>query len=96
MIDGRLETALSSAQILRGKLERADEPLARDVFDIVKANEKEPDALEVLLPTSQQGYTLSKPSNCPNNRDHFSLGAGNGGRWRLGCSWPAACRATML
>ena len=22
--------------------------------------------------TSQPGYTLSKPSNCPNNRDHFS------------------------
>ena len=22
--------------------------------------------------TSQPGYTLAKPSNCPNNRDHFS------------------------
>ena len=48
-IDGRLETALSSAQILRGKLERAEEPLARDVFDIIKANEKEPGALEAAV-----------------------------------------------
>ena len=48
-IDGRLETALSSAQILRGKLERAEEALARDVFDIVKASEKEPDALEAAV-----------------------------------------------
>ena len=48
-IDGRSETALSSAQILRGKLERAEEPLARDVFDIIKASEKEPEALEAAV-----------------------------------------------
>ena len=48
-IDGRSETALSSAQILRGKLERAEEPLARDAFDIIKAGEKEPDALEAAV-----------------------------------------------
>ena len=48
-IDGRLETALSSAQVLRGKLERAEEPLARDVFDIIKASEKEPEALEAAV-----------------------------------------------
>ena len=48
-IDGRSETALSSAQILRGKLERGEEPLARDVFDIIKASEKEPEALEAAV-----------------------------------------------
>ena len=48
-IGGRLEAALSSAQILRGKLERAEEPLARDVFDIIKASEKEPEALEAAV-----------------------------------------------
>ncbi len=48
-IDGERETALSSAQILRGKLERADAPLARDVFDIVKAGEKEHAALEAAV-----------------------------------------------
>ena len=50
-IDGRSETALSSAQILRGKLERGEEPLARDVFDIIKASEKEPEALEAAVNT---------------------------------------------
>ncbi len=32
--------------------------------------------------TSQPGYTLSKPSNCPNNRDHFNHGRNT--RHRLG------------
>ena len=45
-VDGNAETVLSTAQILRGKLERADKRLARDIFDIVKAEAKAPDALE--------------------------------------------------
>ena len=49
MIDGRPETVLSTAQILRGKLERSDEHLARDVFDIAKASEKDPEALEAAI-----------------------------------------------
>ncbi|MCY4122781.1 MAG: hypothetical protein OXG72_17880 [Acidobacteria bacterium] len=48
-IDGRPETVLSTAQILRGKLERSDEHLARDVFDIAKASEKDPEALEAAV-----------------------------------------------
>ena len=48
-IDGRLETVLSTAQILRGKLERSDEHLARDVFDLAKASEKDPEALEAAI-----------------------------------------------
>ena len=35
--------------VLRGKLERAEEPLARDVFDLIEANEKEPEALEAAV-----------------------------------------------
>ena len=37
---------LSTAQILRGKLERADKRLPRDVFDIAKAAARAPAALE--------------------------------------------------
>lgn len=48
-IDGRLETVLSSAQILRGKLERSEEHLTRDVYDIAKASDKEPEALEAAI-----------------------------------------------
>ena len=45
-IDGRTETVLSTGQILRGKLERADKRLPRDVFDVAKAEAKAPKALE--------------------------------------------------
>ena len=45
-VQGRVETVLSSAQILRGKFERADRRLVRDVFDTVKAAAEEPGALE--------------------------------------------------
>ncbi len=45
-VHGRVETVLSSAQILRGKLERADMRLPRDVFDMAKAAAKAPNALE--------------------------------------------------
>lgn len=46
-IDGQEETVLSTAQILRGKLERADMGLARDVYDIVTARERDPRSLEI-------------------------------------------------
>ena len=49
LINGRPETTLSNGQILRGKLERADEPLARDVFDIIKASAKDPGGLEAAV-----------------------------------------------
>ncbi|MCY4633910.1 MAG: hypothetical protein OXG04_05270 [Acidobacteria bacterium] len=62
-IDGRLEAALSSAQILRGKLERAEEPLARDVFDIIKANEKEPEALEAAVNAISREAAVSIAQN---------------------------------
>ena len=45
-VHGRVETVLSTAQILRGKLERADRRLPRDVFDMAKAGAKARTALE--------------------------------------------------
>lgn len=48
-IEERTERVLSSAQILRGKLERSQDHLARDVFDLAKAAEKEPEALEAAV-----------------------------------------------
>ena len=44
-VDGRLETVLSSHQILCGKLERVDQVLVRDVFDVLTAADEEPAAL---------------------------------------------------
>lgn len=44
-VDGQLEQVLSSAQILRGKLQRVDQLLVRDVFDILTAADEEPAAL---------------------------------------------------
>ena len=45
-VHGKVETVLSSTQILRGKLERADKRLPRDVFDMAKAAGKAAAALE--------------------------------------------------
>ena len=45
VVDDQLEQVLSSAQILRGKLERVDQLLVRDVFDILTAADEEPAAL---------------------------------------------------
>ena len=47
VIDGHEETVLCTAQILRGKLERADMGLARDVYDIVTARQRDPRSLEI-------------------------------------------------
>ena len=45
LVDGHRELVLSSAQILRGKLERVDQMLVRDVFDVVTASGADPAAL---------------------------------------------------
>lgn len=49
VIDEREETVLSNAQILRGKLERAEENLVRDVYDVISAAGHDPDALAVAV-----------------------------------------------
>ena len=44
-VDGQLEQVLSTTQILHGKLERVDQLLVRDIFDILTAADKDPAAL---------------------------------------------------
>ncbi len=48
-IEDKPEILLSTAQIIRGKLERADEPLVRDAYDILKAAEYDPGSLEAAI-----------------------------------------------
>ena len=43
-VEGEPEVVLSTAQILRGKLERADLNVVRDVYDVIKAAEQEPES----------------------------------------------------
>ncbi len=50
-VDGREETVLSTAQILRGKLERAHRHPARDVYDIDKAAAIDPVSVEIAVNT---------------------------------------------
>ena len=45
-VEGREEAVLSNVQILRGKLERGDMNLVRDVYDVLKAGTYDPRALE--------------------------------------------------
>lgn len=49
IVDKKQEMVLSSTQILRGKLARADEGLVRDAFDITAAARAEPDALAAAI-----------------------------------------------
>ncbi len=49
LVNGHPAMVLDSAQILHGKLERADDALVRDVFDLIKANEHDPRALAAAV-----------------------------------------------
>ena len=46
IVEGREVAVLSTAQILRGKLERGDLNLVRDVYDVLEAGAHDPKALE--------------------------------------------------
>ena len=48
-VEGRTEAVLSSAQILRGKIERGDMNLARDVYDVATAHTRDATALEAAV-----------------------------------------------
>lgn len=48
-VEGRTETVLASAQILRGKFNRTDKAVTRDAFDITVAAKEEPRALEIAV-----------------------------------------------
>ena len=49
LVDGRSELVLNNTQILRGKLERTQAMIARDVFDIAAAAREDPSALAAAL-----------------------------------------------
>lgn len=46
IVNGRPETVLTTARIIEGKLARAPELIARDVYDVVTAREVDPASLE--------------------------------------------------
>lgn len=48
-VEGRNETVLSTAQILRGKMNRISMALPRDAFDVITAARAEPEALEIAF-----------------------------------------------
>ena len=48
-VEKQEEAVLSNAQIIRGKLERGDMNLVRDVYDVLKAGTYDPKALEVAV-----------------------------------------------
>ena len=52
---------LDSAQILHGKLERADAALVRDAFDLIKAAEHDPRALAAAVNCHSQYDAEGKP-----------------------------------
>ena len=49
LVNGCPAMVLDSSQILHGKLERADDALVRDVFDLIKAAEHDPRALAAAV-----------------------------------------------
>ena len=49
LVNGSPAIVLDSAQILHGKLQRADKALVRDVFDLIKAAEHDPRALAAAV-----------------------------------------------
>ena len=61
-IEGAAETVLSTAQILRGKLERIKKALPRDAFDLITAAKAEPAALEIAVNalSSEQRVTAAE------------------------------------
>lgn len=46
IVNGRPETVLTTAQIIEGKLARAPELIARDIYDVITARELDPASLE--------------------------------------------------
>ncbi len=48
-VDGGSEIVLATAQILKGKLERGEDALARDVIDVITAERLDPAGLEVAV-----------------------------------------------
>lgn len=66
-VDGQLEKVLSSHQILCGKLERVDQLLVRDVFDVLTAADEDPAALAAAagMVSEQRAAATGAPGATP-------------------------------
>ena len=69
VVSGKTETLLSNAQILRGKLERSDKKLSRDVYDVLKAREVDPEHLEIAVSTMRHEEVSSIVSDWLHGRE---------------------------
>ena len=55
-VDGSVELVLATSQILKGKLERGEDALARDLLDVITAEQQEPESLEVAVNAIEPPY----------------------------------------
>ena len=74
-VDGGNEIVLATAQILKGKLERGEDALARDVIDVITAERLDPASIEVavnaitpLRTAHQRGLGQGKNHHCAAGR----------------------------
>ena len=56
-VDGCDETVLATAQILKGKLERGEDALVRDVVDVITVDRVDPVSLEIAVNAITPSYT---------------------------------------
>ena len=57
IVDGKSETLLSTTQILRGKLERGEDCLVRDVYDVLRAGELDRKSLVAAANSAGRRWT---------------------------------------
>jgi hypothetical protein len=74
-VDGRPTLVLASEQILRGKLKRTDELLARDALDIAVAARAEPRALELAVNSVSERAERIAEYNLEIGNDDMARGA---------------------
>ena len=76
-IEGRNETVLATAQILRGKLNRTHRSLARDGFDLVTAAKTDPRALQHAVNALDETETLIATRNLARGNTRMAKTAPN-------------------
>lgn len=67
-VEGRFETVLTNAQILRGKLQRSDQGLPRDAFDLITAAKSDPAALEIAV----NSLSADQRERCRKNLEKYN------------------------
>lgn len=71
-VEDETATVLSTAQILRGKLNRTQQGLARDAFDLITAAKIEPAALQHAVNALDENETHVIRSNLQDANDHIA------------------------